>query len=100
MPNPVVTRDEHGTQHFHGELSIHDLEQLRAILQNLQATTDRFSLSFAAVDFMDTAALQLFIAFRISLPPQVTWRIVSLSPKLEKILAISGLRMAFVGQGV
>jgi anti-anti-sigma factor len=97
MPKHLITRDENAIYHFHGELTIHELEQLRAILQDLQATADQLSLSFASVSFMDTAALQLFIAFRISLPPQVTWRLVALSPELEKILAISGLRIPFVG---
>jgi anti-anti-sigma factor len=97
MHDPLVRQDEQGIQHFMGELSIHNLERLRAVLLNIPETRDEVALSFASVRFMDTAALQLLIAFRISLPARVTWRVVDLSSELEKILTISGLRTALLG---
>jgi anti-anti-sigma factor len=96
--NFSVTRDKQGTYHLQGELTIHDLEALRDFLQKSlkERQESEVVFSFADVGFMDTAALQLLIAFKRWLEPEARLRISALSPEVEDILSLSGLRTALL----
>jgi anti-anti-sigma factor len=93
----MVHQDEQGIFHLHGELSIHHLESLHQSLTDLLYSKDELVLSFAEVTFIDTAALQLLLAFRNSLPPNRIWLVVAISERMERILFLSGLKNALVG---
>jgi anti-anti-sigma factor len=95
----MVHLDEQGILHLKGDLSIHNLESLHQSLTDMLYSNEELILSFAEVDFMDTAVLQLLLAFRSSLPPRRTWLVVGISEKMERILTLSGLRTALLGYG-
>jgi anti-anti-sigma factor len=95
----MVHLDEQGILHLTGELSIHTLEPLHQSLTDMLYSNEELIVSFAGVDFMDTAVLQLLLAFRRSLPPSRTWLVVGVSEKMEQILSLSGLRTALLGYG-
>jgi stage II sporulation protein AA (anti-sigma F factor antagonist) len=96
--NFSVTQDKHGTYHLQGELTIHELDELRNFMEkSLQDNPDReIVLSFAEVGFIDTAALQLLISFKRSLEPNSKLRISDLSAEVEDILSLSGLKAALL----
>jgi anti-anti-sigma factor len=93
-----VSQDENGTYHLGGELTIHDLEELRELLEESlqEGQKGEIVLSFAEVGFIDTAALQLLIAFKRWLEPDVKLKISALSAEVEDILSLSGLRTALL----
>jgi anti-anti-sigma factor len=95
----MLNRDEQGVLHLRGELSIHDLESLRQALMDLLYADEDMVLSLGETTFMDTAVLQLLLAFRNSLPPDRNFQVVGVSEKAEQLLCLSGLRMALLGQG-
>jgi anti-anti-sigma factor len=95
----MLNRDEQGVLHLRGELSIHDLESLRQALMDLLYADEDIVLSLGETTFMDTAVLQLLLAFRNSLPADRNFQVVGVSEKAEQLLSLSGLRMALLGQG-
>lgn len=92
----TVSQDDEGVFRFKGELTIHGVEYLRSFLDTSFAHAKKISICMAEVTFADTASLQLLIAFRRSLEPEIEWRLLELSPELEKILEISDLKTALV----
>ncbi|MDI6687341.1 MAG: STAS domain-containing protein [Desulfobacterales bacterium] len=93
----TVSQDTEGVFRFKGELNIHGIEYLKEFVDTYFAEAKEISLCLAEVTFADTASLQLLIAFRKSLEPKIKWRLLELSPELEKILGISGLKDSLIG---
>jgi anti-anti-sigma factor len=90
-------QDEQGVYHFQGELSIHSLDQLNELLESaLQSQGQGLSVSLEKVRFVDTAALQLLVMFKKKLEPDVSFRIVGVSPEVEDILSLSGLKPVLI----
>ncbi|NVM21925.1 MAG: STAS domain-containing protein [Desulfobacterales bacterium] len=85
-------RDKHGTYCLRGELSIHELEDLRVFLEKTLKPGQEHTISLAGVRFIDTAALQLLIAFKKHLEPEGKLRISAISDELEHILSLSGFK--------
>ena len=95
--NFTITQDKGGTYHFQGELTIHELRELKAFLdKSLKNEKNKeIAFSFAKVDFTDTAVLQLLIAFKRWIEPDTKLKISELSGEMEDILSLSGLKNAF-----
>jgi len=96
IPQFTVSQDAEGVFRFKGELTIHGLKYLRKFIDTSFAEAKEISFCLAGITFADTAALQFLIAFRRSLGPNIAWRLLELSPELEKILEISDLKTALV----
>jgi len=97
MSQFTVSQDAEGVFQFKGELTIHGIDYLNKLLLDISlAHAKKISICMSGVTFVDTASLQLLIAFKRSLKPETEWRLLGLSPKLEKILEISGLKTALV----
>ncbi len=94
----MFREDEHGVIHIKGELTIHGLEGLRLFLTDLLQSNKEPVFSLAEVTFIDTAALQLLVACRNSLPADRPWRVVAVSDQVERILTLSGLRTTLLAQ--
>lgn len=98
--NFSVSQDESGTYHLGGELTIHGLEELRELLekslQEDRGQKGEIVLSFAEVGFIDTAALQLLIAFKRWIEPDTKLKLSALSAEVEEILSLSGLKTALL----
>jgi anti-anti-sigma factor len=96
--NFSVRQDKQGTYHLQGELSIHDLDEFKDFLEkSLKGGDEReIAISLADVGFIDTAALQLLIAFKRWLEPDVKLRIPALSAEVEDILFLCGLKAALL----
>lgn len=91
-----VTQDVDGTYLFKGELTIHDLDYLKDFLESSAARSKKVAVSFAEVSFVDTAALQFLAAFRRFVKKDKQWEVTGLSEEMEKILAVSGLKVHIV----
>ena len=91
-----VSQDEHGIYHLQGELSIHELDKFRSFLDNSLKGGQENAISLAKVRFIDTAALQLLIAFKRRSEPEIKMRISDVSTEVEKILSLSGLKAALL----
>ena len=91
-----VSQDEHGIYHLLGELSIHELDEFKAFLDNSLKGGQEIAISLAKVRFIDTAALQLLIAFIKRFEPEVKLRISAASTEVEDILSLSGLKTALL----
>lgn len=96
IPQFTVNQDAEGVFRFKGELNIHGIEYLKEFVDTYFAEAKEISLCLAEVTFADTASLQFLIALRRSLEPKIKWRLLELSPELEKILGISNLKTALV----
>lgn len=94
--NFSVSQDEHGIYHLQGELSIHELDEFKAFLDNSLKGGQEIVISLAKVRFIDTAALQLLIAFMKRFEPEVKLRISAISTEVEDILCLSGLKTALL----
>ncbi len=92
--NFTVRQDQNGIYHFQGEVSIHDLDEFKGFLQESLKSGHEIAISLAKVRFIDTAALQLLIAFRRRLEPDIRLRICSVSAEVEAILSLCGLGTA------
>lgn len=95
--NFTISQDEGGTYHLQGELTIHELEEIKAFLDKSLTSLKKneIAISFAKVGFIDTAVLQLLIAFKRWIEPDTKLKISELSAEVEDILSLSGLRTAF-----
>jgi anti-anti-sigma factor len=85
-------QDADGIFFLTGELTIHDLEYLKEFFDTLIARKGKLILNLAGVSFADTAFLQLFIAFRKRVQSVNECLIDGMSPELERIFTVSGLR--------
>lgn len=96
--NFSVSQDERGTYQFQGEISIHDIDSFKDILEKAPkgGQEQEIVISLAEVRFIDTAALQLLIAFKRWLEPDVKLRISALSAEIEDILSLCGLKAALL----
>ncbi len=96
--NFSVNQDKRGTYHLQGELTIHELEELKDFLEKAlkSGKNKKIVISFAEVGFIDTAVLQLLIAFKRWIEPDTELKISALSAEVEDILSLSGLRTAFL----
>ena len=91
-----ISQDGQGVYHLKGELSIHELDKLKAFLEESLKDAQEVPISLAKVKFIDTAALQLLIAFKRRLEPEVKLRISAVSAEVEDILYLCGLKPALV----
>jgi anti-anti-sigma factor len=96
MKNFSVSQDSQGVYHLEGELSIHALDELKAFLEGSVKDAQEISVSFARVIFIDTAALQLLIAFKRRIEPEVKFKISAVSAEVEDILSLCGLKSALM----
>ncbi|MEA1935013.1 MAG: STAS domain-containing protein [Thermodesulfobacteriota bacterium] len=95
-PQFKISQDSEGIFRIDGELTIHDIENLKSFLDNHLARAKKISLDFGKVSYADTASLQLLIAFRKALKAEIEWEITELSPEMVMILNVSGLKEALV----
>jgi len=91
-----TSQDEHGTYFLKGELSINDLGALKDFLEESRQGRQEISISLAQVRFIDTAALQLLIAFKKGVAPDVRLRISAVSAEVHHILSLCGLKSALL----
>lgn len=94
--NFTVKQDEQGVYRFEGELSIHALDHLNDFLDKSFKGGQEISISLAKVRFIDTAALQLLIAFKKRFEPEVKFKISEISSEVETILSLCGLKTILV----
>jgi anti-anti-sigma factor len=94
--NFSVSQDDHGIYHLHGQLSIHELDDLRGFLEESLKGEQEIVISLAKVRFIDTAALQLLIAFKKRFQPEAKLRISDVSSEVEKVLSLCGLKTTLV----
>jgi len=90
--NFSVSQDKKGTYHVQGEVSIHELEEFNAFLEESVKEVEEIAISLAEVRFIDTAALQLLIAYKRQMEPEVKLRISAVSAEVEEILSLCGLK--------
>lgn len=86
--NFSVSQDKKGTYHVQGEVSIHELEEFNAFLEESVKEVEEIAISLAEVRFIDTAALQLLIAYK----RRIKLRISAVSLEVEEILSLCGLK--------
>ena len=93
-----VSQDEDGIHHLKGELSVHDLDEIRSFLDHClsRGKEKEIVMSLEKIRFMDTAALQLLIAFKKALAPGTRLRISHVSAEVEGILSFCGLKTALL----
>ncbi len=91
-----VTQDVDGTFVFKGELTIHDLDYLKDVLEAASERARMLSLSFQEVEFADTATIQFLTAFRRHVGKTREWRIAALSKEMERLLSLCGVKDAFL----
>jgi len=96
----TVTQDEFGVYHLKGQLCIYQVEKLKDFLDDLLKARMEVTLSLSDVTLIDTAALQLLIAFRNSSQARMKCHITSVSAEIDKLLTISGLSAALLGQAI
>lgn len=92
----TVHQDAEGVFQFNGRLTIHDLKYLQEFLDTSLSRIKKISLSMEDVEYADTASIQLLIAFKKAMGPDADWKILKLSPGLEKILEVSNLKNVLV----
>jgi anti-anti-sigma factor len=93
-----VSQDQQGTYELRGEITIHELDAFKDFLERCLkgGEVPEIAISLADVGFIDTAAIQLLIAFKMWLGPGVKLRIAALSAEVEDILSLCGLKGALV----
>jgi len=91
-----TSQDGHGRYCLKGELSINELDGLRAFLEESRKGRQEIAISLAEVRFIDIAALQLLIAFKKGLAPDVKLRISAVSAEVDDILSLCGLKSALL----
>ncbi|MDD2388443.1 MAG: STAS domain-containing protein [Desulfobacterales bacterium] len=87
-----ITQDADGTFRFKGEVTIHNIEYLKGFLDTTSARSKKITLDMADVSYVDTASLQLLIAFRKSQKAKAKFEIRNVSRELNTLLEISGLK--------
>ena len=91
-----VSQDDHGIYHLKGELSVHDLDEIRSFLDHCVNRGQEIPISMEKVRFIDTAALQLLIAFKKHLDPRKQLTILAVSAEVDEILSFCGLKTALL----
>jgi anti-anti-sigma factor len=91
-----VRQDDDGIYHLQGELTIHDLDALGGFLEKSLKGGQQIAISLDKVKFVDTAALQLLIAYKKRFAPEARLRISAVSAEVEEILSLSGLKAALM----
>ena len=91
-----VNQDSQGVYHLEGKLSIHELDELKAFLEGSVKDAQKIPVSFAKVIFIDTAALQLLIAFKRRIEPEIKLKISAVSAEVEDILSLCGLKSSLI----
>lgn len=94
----MVTQDEFGVYHLKGQMSIYQAEKIKDFLDDLLKARTELTLSLGDVTHIDTAALQLLIAFKNSTQGRLKLHITSVPAEIEKLLTISGLSLSLLGQ--
>ena len=94
--NFSIKQDEQGIYHIEGELSIHVLDHLKDFLDKSLEGGQKIVISLSKVSFIDTAAIQLLIAFKKRFDPEVKLQISAISPEVENILSLCGLKTILV----
>jgi anti-anti-sigma factor len=96
--NFKVTQDKEGTYQLQGEISIHELSAFKGFLEESvkKGEEQEIAISLGEVRFIDTAALQLLISFKMWLAPEMKLRISALSAEVEEILSLCGLKAALL----
>ncbi|MDY6950899.1 MAG: STAS domain-containing protein [Thermodesulfobacteriota bacterium] len=92
----TTSQDGDGAYLVKGELSIRELDELREFLEACRQDGKEITISLAEVRFIDTAALQLLIAFKKGLAPKVALRISAVSSEVDDILGLCGLKNALL----
>lgn len=87
-----VNQDKHGIYQLQGEVSIHELEEFKAFLEESVKGGQHIAISLTGVRFIDTAALQLIVAYKRRLEPEIKLRISAVSAEVEEILSLCGLK--------
>jgi len=88
-----IMQDADGTYRFKGEITIHNIEHLKNFLDTTVDRAKRIFINMTEVTYADTASLQLLIAFRKKVrKAKLKWKIREISPELDTILEISGLK--------
>jgi anti-anti-sigma factor len=92
-----ISQDGQGIYHLEGELSIHELDKFKAFLEESLKGAREVPVSLAKVRFIDTAALQLLIAFKRRVEPdEAKLKISAVSAEVEDILSLCGLKAALL----
>ena len=91
-----ISQDSQGVYLLEGELSIHKLDEFNAFLEESIKDIQEVSISLAKVRFIDTAALQLLIAFKRRMEPEFKLKISDVSAEVEDILSLCGLKAALM----
>jgi len=94
--NFSVSQDKEGVYHVQGEVSIHELEEFNAFLEESLKGGQEITISLSEVRFIDTPALQLLIAYKRQMEPEVKLRISAVSAEVENILSLCGLKSALL----
>lgn len=94
--NFSASEEEQGTYQVRGELTIHELDDLKDFLEESLRGGQEVVISLANVKFIDTAALQLLIAYKKRFEPETRLRMSAVSSEVEKILSLCGLKTALV----
>jgi anti-anti-sigma factor len=94
--NFKVSQDADGTFLLQGELTIHDLEYFKDLVDSAFSRAKTLSLSFEDLAFLDTASLQFLLSYKKSLGKGRSWVIRGVSPEVSKILEVSGTRKYLV----
>ena len=88
----TITQDANETCFLKGELTLLDLEYLQEFLDATLARVKSISLDMSEITYADSASLQLLIAFKKNVKPANQCRIVAMSPELDQIVTICGLK--------
>jgi anti-anti-sigma regulatory factor len=92
----TIIQDAEGIFRVKGELTILDIEYLKEFLDTTLGREKKIFFDMAEVTYADTASLQLLIAFRRNLKPDIEWQVLELSPELDMIVTVSGLKTFLV----
>jgi len=87
-----ITHDADGTFQFKGNVTIHNMEYLKNFLDTTSARSKKMTIDMTDVSHIDTASLQLLIAFRKRQKAKIKFEIRNVSMEVNTILEISALK--------
>ena len=91
-----IVKSEQGIHELQGVLDIHHVDKLMEFLEEASKGAQDIRISLSHLTYIDISALQALISFKNSPSVSISLRISSLSPEVEEILSISGLRTALL----